>query len=147
GGVPPRVYRVAPALDGERPVALAVRGERGGPAVFADAVHADALALPPMLVAQDGGSGHGVVALAEHGGGHLEALADHRLGGVAPARDDGRDVEDRDSSSHRGQRYCPRACRSRRDEAHARRLAPYVGTLPYRAATVLRRACHSTTDR
>ena len=87
GVVPPGGDRVAPGLDGEGPRARRGRGDVRAPAVGARRAEAHAASRAPAAlgVAQHDVRGDRVVALAEDGGGDLEGLADHRLGGPAPA--------------------------------------------------------------
>ena len=109
-GVMPRGQRIAPGLHAERPEALAVGDDGGQPAVglLAELRHAH----------QGGGRGdgalgrfphdigcHGVVALAEHGGGDRQVLAHDGAGREGAAGHDGGDIGDAEAevrtASHR----------------------------------------------
>ncbi len=97
--------RIRPSLHGERPVTWRIRGELGAPAVEVRGTrpgHVSTPADPPSGIVEHGGGGHGVVPLPEDRCGDLERLTHDGLGGVAPTFDRGGDIEDRDSSSHRG---------------------------------------------
>ena len=87
GVVLPGGERVAPGLDPEGPAALAVGDHHRAVAVGAGGQqpHRRPGVLDAVRVDQDGGGRHGVVALAEDGGGHRDRLADHGLGRPASA--------------------------------------------------------------
>ena len=94
--VPPGGDRVAPGLDGVRPVARRAGGDVAPQRSVPGASSRIGVQGPgrPSGSLQDDVGGDRVVALAEHGGRDLEGLAGHGLGGPAPALDDRADVED-----------------------------------------------------
>jgi hypothetical protein len=111
-GVVPGGQRVAPRLDAEAPPPLAVGGDDGEPPVglLAVALHADERHVARAAVRRGPGhvGGDGVVALAEHGGGDRQLLADHGARGERPAGHDGGDIGDAEAevraASHRRSR-------------------------------------------
>src|SRR5688572_26522118 len=103
----PGLEGVPPRHDSEAPAALCGGGDLGRPAVEArvDQAHRCPGPLAAPRVAEHDVCVHGVVALAEHSGGHGERLADHGLGRPASAALCRLHIENGDPLAHRQQTY------------------------------------------
>jgi len=99
GVVLPGAVGVRPALDPVGPPAGGGSGHRGRPGVqtWVGAGHRQHV-LGAIGVGEHHRGVDGVVALAEDGGGDLELLVDHRLGGAGAVVDAGPDVEHGDAA-------------------------------------------------
>ena len=129
GVVLPGGERVGPRLDLEGPGAGGVRGD---PGVVPVGDLGGRLTIRTGVAARAVGVGEHdlgaepVVALAEHGGGDGEGLADGRLRRLSTEVDDGHDVHDRDASDH-----CSNLAGSRVDDAsRGARTDPRAGHGP-----------------